>query len=220
MPILKKTAGRPLTQVDNRNALIEAARVLFVESDYDKVSVRAIAQQANVDASLIRYYFQSKLGLFSEMLKETLSPLTQKISQTNRAMIHNSPEEILSTYYSMMSQNPDFPKLIYRTASLPDSPQNRELQARLLTLMPSPKFAIIDKIKDADILKADVDVMCAKMSFISLLIFPFLMPELFKKAVGIETSPEFMQKLAKHNASLLRHGLFADDNQPSQDCKK
>ncbi|MCL1067971.1 TetR family transcriptional regulator [Shewanella olleyana] len=217
MPRLKKTAGRPLTQVDNRSALIDAARVLFVENDYEKVSVRAIAQQANVDASLIRYYFQSKIGLFSEMLKETLAPITEKIYQTNKEFISNSAEDILSTYYTLMSQNPDFPKLIYRTASLPDSQSNRELQARLLALMPAPRFAIIEQMQDANLLKADVDIMCAKMSFISLLIFPFLMPDLLKNAVGIKTSPEFMQKLAKHNAQLLHHGLIADDTLPSQD---
>ncbi len=217
MATIKKSAGRPLTQMDKRSTLIDAARVLFVESDYEKVSVRAIAQQAGVDASLIRYYFQSKMGLFSEMVKETLAPMFDKIVQTNKQYAASSPEEILTTYYSIMSQNPDFPKLIYRTANLSPTESNRELQANLLDLFPATRMAVFDQLKQADILRPEVDIMCAKMSFVSLLVFPFLMPELFKQAIGIETSPEFLQKLAKHNARLLRHGLIADEFQPSQD---
>ena len=217
MTTIKKTAGRPLTQMDKRSALIDAARVLFVENDYEKVSVRAIALKADVDASLIRYYFKSKMGLFSEMLKETLAPMINKILQTNKQYEASSPEEILTTYYTLMSQNPDFPKLIYRTANLAPSESNRELQASLFDLFPATRLSIFDQLKQASILRPEVDIMCAKMSFVSLLVFPFLMPNLFKQALGIETSPEFMQKLAKHNASLLRHGLIADEFQPSQD---
>jgi len=64
--------GRPKEDKGNRNKLLVAARTLFVEFDYDKVSLRAIAKKAQVDSALIRYYFQSKLGLFTAYLKKLL----------------------------------------------------------------------------------------------------------------------------------------------------
>ncbi|WP_076537636.1 TetR/AcrR family transcriptional regulator [Shewanella sp. UCD-KL21] len=82
---VKKPVGRPAAKADNRCALINAAKSLFVDNDYDKVSIRAIAALAQVDASLIRYYFQSKMGLFAEMLKETIEPV--------HAQLNNSKEK-------------------------------------------------------------------------------------------------------------------------------
>lgn len=215
---LRKPVGRPTVKLDNRNSLIDAARKLFVDNDYEKVSIRAIAAEAKVDASLIRYYFQSKIGLFAEMLRETIEPVHSQLANSNKSSTHDSPEKLLLTYYEIMSQNPDFPKLVFRTASLPPSEMNKQLQANLLELFPSKRFAIFENMKQQNQLQPGIDPMCAKMSFISLMVFPFLMPNLFKQAMSIDTSPEFLQHLAKHNAQLLRHGLIANESLHSQDA--
>ncbi|WP_144208577.1 TetR/AcrR family transcriptional regulator [Shewanella donghaensis] len=215
---LKKPVGRPVIKVDNRCSLIDAARKLFVDSDYEKVSIRAIAAEAKVDASLIRYYFQSKMGLFTEMLRETIEPVHSQLSNSNQSSSHDSPEKILLAYYEIMSKNPDFPKLIFRTASLPPTDINKELQASLLRLFPSKRLNIFEKMDKQNQLQSGIDPMCAKMSFISLMVFPFLMPNLLKQAMNIDTSAEFLQQLAKHNTQLLRHGLIANESQPSQDA--
>lgn len=214
----KKRVGRPVVNVDNRNALINAARKLFVDNDYEKVSIRAIAAEAGVDASLIRYYFQSKMGLFAEMLKETIEPVHAQLNHSKQSSGKTSPEKILLAYYQIMSKNPDFPKLIYRTASLKPSEMNKELQASLLRLFPSTRLAIFEIMHQQNQLQPGIDPMCAKMSFISLMVFPFLMPSLFKQVLGIDMTPEFLQHLAKQNAHILRHGLMADESQPRQDA--
>ncbi|WP_076537634.1 hypothetical protein [Shewanella sp. UCD-KL21] len=117
-----------------------------------------------------------------------------------------------------MSQNPDFPKLIFRTASLKPTKKNQELQANLLSLFPKKRLAIFEEMHQQNRLKQGIDPMCAKMSFISLMVFPFLMPDIFKQALNIKTSAEFLQHLAKQNAQILRHGLIANESQPSQDA--
>ncbi|MEZ9537605.1 TetR/AcrR family transcriptional regulator [Shewanella sp. 10N.286.51.B8] len=217
MPV-KKPVGRPAVKADNRCALINAAKTLFVDNDYDKVSIRAIAAKAKVDASLIRYYFQSKLGLFAEMLKETIEPVHAQLNNSKEKSTQDSPEKILLAFYKIMSQNPDFPKLIFRTASLKTTKKNQELQANLLSLFPKNRLTIFEKMHQQNRLQQGIDPMCAKMSFISLMVFPFLMPDIFKQALNIKTSAEFLQHLAKQNALILRHGLIANESQLSQDA--
>ena len=51
------------TNRQERSILIEAEK-LFSEQDFDAVSVRDIAKEANVNIAMISYYFGSKEKLF------------------------------------------------------------------------------------------------------------------------------------------------------------
>ncbi|HEY3686434.1 MAG TPA: TetR family transcriptional regulator [Streptosporangiaceae bacterium] len=53
-----------------RRRILDAARDLFAEHGYDHVSVRAIAERADVNLALINRYFGSKRELFHEVLNE------------------------------------------------------------------------------------------------------------------------------------------------------
>ncbi|WP_043672663.1 TetR/AcrR family transcriptional regulator [Clavibacter michiganensis] len=59
----------PRTSGDARASIIEAARMLFIESGADRVSARRIAAAAGVDPSLVRYYFGSLEALLEEALR-------------------------------------------------------------------------------------------------------------------------------------------------------
>lgn len=57
--------GAPGTQ----ECILEAARQLFAEMGFERSSLRAIAQRAEVDPSLIIHYFESKEGLLAAALR-------------------------------------------------------------------------------------------------------------------------------------------------------
>ncbi|MBT1634223.1 TetR/AcrR family transcriptional regulator [Clavibacter tessellarius] len=59
----------PRTSGDARASIIDAARMLFIESGADRVSARRIAATAGVDPSLVRYYFGSLEALLEEALR-------------------------------------------------------------------------------------------------------------------------------------------------------
>lgn len=59
----------PRTSGDARASIIDAARMLFIESGADRVSARRIAAAAGVDPSLVRYYFGSLEALLEEALR-------------------------------------------------------------------------------------------------------------------------------------------------------
>ncbi|HSZ42433.1 MAG TPA: TetR family transcriptional regulator [Trebonia sp.] len=48
-----------------RRAILDAARASFAAHGYDGTTIRAVAAQAGVDASMVMRYFQSKAGLFT-----------------------------------------------------------------------------------------------------------------------------------------------------------
>lgn len=51
-----------------RAAILAAARSLFLAGDFQSVSLRAIAREAEVDTSLVSYYFGSKQSLYNEAM--------------------------------------------------------------------------------------------------------------------------------------------------------
>ena len=210
MPTKKTTRpGRPATDTKKQAKIIEAARQLFVADDYDKVSTRKIALQAGVDAALIRYYFGSKMQLFAAMIRETTAPLSARMQMIKKQTASDGPAQMLRTYYQVMAENPDFPKLIFRLASIDTSEdKNRELWQLLTDILRPQKIDLFEKLKKAGLLKDNIDPDCARISFISLMVFPFLMPDNFRKLHNIEFTDAFLTRLAEQNIQLLSLGLL------------
>ncbi|MBY0464063.1 MAG: TetR family transcriptional regulator [Burkholderiales bacterium] len=57
-----------------RERLLKAALDSFLADDDHKVSTRLIADKADANVAMIRYYFGNKEGLYEEMIRETLQP--------------------------------------------------------------------------------------------------------------------------------------------------
>ncbi len=66
--------GRPRGGSDARERIRQAARERFLADGYHAASLRAIAQQANVDVALLSYHFGSKRELFAAALALPVNP--------------------------------------------------------------------------------------------------------------------------------------------------
>lgn len=85
--------GRRPGGTDTREALINAAREVFIEQGYDGATVRAIASRAGVDAAMVNHWFGGKEGLFGEaVLKLPFNP--QEIVED---LLKASPDDIGNT---------------------------------------------------------------------------------------------------------------------------
>lgn len=67
--------GRRPGGTDTREALLNAAREVFIEQGFDGATVRTIAGRAGVDAAMVNHWFGGKDGLFAEaVLKLPFKP--------------------------------------------------------------------------------------------------------------------------------------------------
>lgn len=62
----RRPRGRRPGRADTRDTIRRAALRLFSAAGYDKVSLRAIAREADVDPALVHHYFTSKADLFEQ----------------------------------------------------------------------------------------------------------------------------------------------------------
>jgi AcrR family transcriptional regulator len=61
----KRRPGRRPGESGTRQAILAAARRQFAERGWDRATIRAIAEDADVDPALVLHYFGSKTVLFS-----------------------------------------------------------------------------------------------------------------------------------------------------------
>jgi AcrR family transcriptional regulator len=70
---MAKAAPRRRNAQATQAAIIEAARVRFMSSAYEQVSLRDVAAAAGIDPALVIRYFGSKEGLFERVLSTEVS---------------------------------------------------------------------------------------------------------------------------------------------------
>ncbi|MEZ9061739.1 MULTISPECIES: TetR/AcrR family transcriptional regulator [unclassified Vibrio] len=208
-----RKAGRPQKNLDVRQLLIEHARDLFVVQAYDKVSTRLIAERAGVNIAMIRYYFGSKAGLFEAMLRETLRPMQLQMQRLVEESSHENFLDLMRTYYKEMVKVPKFPRLIAQVMNMPPSEVQRELLEKVFLDVAKPaQDVIFEKLVEQGILKQNMDPKLCRVSYVSLMVFPFIAPPPLLAIHGIEINEEFLNRLIEHNIQLMTEGFI---NAPS-----
>jgi AcrR family transcriptional regulator len=65
--------GGPRSEA-TRRAIVDAARAIFASHGYTQTTIRAVAADAGIDASMVMRYFGSKAGLFAAAASVSLEP--------------------------------------------------------------------------------------------------------------------------------------------------
>ncbi|KJY82741.1 TetR family transcriptional regulator [Vibrio galatheae] len=212
-----RKAGRPSDSIDARQKLIDHARELFTIMAYDKVSTRRIANRAGVNVAMIRYYFGNKEGLFETVLRETLKPMKKQIELMVRESSQKNFLDIMRTYYREMFKVPQFPRLVFQVMHMDSSEVQRKLLEKVFTDISQPmQMVMFDRLIESKVLKPDADPKLCKVSFISLMVFPFIAPQSLLAIHGIELSEEFLNQLLEHNIKLMTNGILQPNDLQEQ----
>jgi AcrR family transcriptional regulator len=65
--------GGPRSEA-TRRGILDAARAIFASRGYEQTTIRAVASEAGIDASMVMRYFGSKAGLFTAAASVSLEP--------------------------------------------------------------------------------------------------------------------------------------------------
>ncbi|XDE84990.1 TetR/AcrR family transcriptional regulator [Vibrio scophthalmi] len=212
MKMSQRKAGRPPQKINARDKLVASARELFLVMAYDKVSIRLVAQKAGVDSALIRYYFGSKEGLFETMLRETLEPMKQQLIRLGRDSSQANFIDIMRTYYQQMRKVPQFPRLLAQVMHMPESGVQRKLMEKVMMEITQPMQSIIfDKLLANGVIKPEMDPNLCRISYLSLMVFPFIAPPSMLAIHGIELNDQFLEQLLEHNIKLMTSGFLVSN---------
>ena len=188
-----------------RERLLKAALDSFLSDEYHKVTTRLIAEKADTNVSMIRYYFGNKEGLYEEMIRNTLTPLLDILDGQMLASA-NGFKDFLGLYYETMSKHPEFPKLILKVLALNQGPGRRFIQ-QLLERGRTRGAKKVEDMKIAGQVSPSLDPDIVRMAFVSLAIMPILLKDIFEEQMGRSMDAAFFEQLAAFNGHLFATGL-------------
>lgn len=198
-----------------RERLLKAALSSFLSDEYHKVTTRQIADRADANISMIRYYFGNKEGLYEEMIRETMNPLL-KVLDGHMLDSVQGVKEYLLLYYQTMIKQPEFPKLILKTLALNQGPGRRFIQ-QLLERGRSRGAKKLEDLKSSGLVDTALDPDVVRMAFVSLAMMPMLLKSTFEEQMGQPMDAEFIDKLATFNGHLFTAGT-APTNESQGEC--
>lgn len=188
-----------------RARLLKAALDCFLADEYHKVTTRLIAERADANVSMIRYYFGNKEGLYEEMIRDTLSPLLDVLDGPMLSSVEGFAE-FLRLYYDTMSKRPEFPKLILKVLALNQGPGRRFIQQLLERGRARGARKVADLKTHGQIAPA-VDPDILRMAFVSLAMTPMLLKDIFEEQMSRPMDAAFLESLANFNGQLFTAGL-------------
>ena len=205
----RRARGRPKTTgaEDVRDALLNAAKDLFIRYGYRAVSSRQIAATAGANVAMIRYYFGGKPGLYKEMLQSVVQPIVSRFTSMIDSGAAVGVDDMIANQVRTVSSNPWLMGVVLREVLTPEGP----LRAIFKREAPEKFIPIAERIIRGQIeqgrIRDDLDPNLIVLSLLSLTIFPFLALPLTSQLFGVRTDEEFQQKFLRHTGELLARGL-------------
>ena len=188
-----------------RERLLKAALESFLSDEYHKVTTRLIAEKADANISMIRYYFGNKEGLYEEMIRDTLNPLLNVLDGQMLESVAGF-KDFFSLYYETMSKRPEFPKLILKVLALNQGPGRRFIQ-QLLERGRTRGAKKLAELKSKGQVMPSIDPDIIRMAFVSMAMMPMLLKDIFEEQMGRNMDAEFLDQLAEFNGYLFSAGL-------------
>ena len=212
---MSKSPGRPAGDAAasaTRQQLIITARRLFAAGPYAQVSLRQIAREAGVDAALIRYYFGNKAGLFEAVLRETIEPMLEAVAAVLDDRTPKSLETLTHIYYrTVIRQEANMPRMVMRIFNNPADAEPFAITLRVFSSVISMLRKWVQQtLTDTGHLNPQLDPDLARLSFMSLTLFPLIAPPVLVQQFGFEPTQDQLERLANHNRIVLTQGIFRD----------
>lgn len=181
---------RETKNLSTEEKLKEAARAVFTRKGYAATKTRDIAEEAGINLALLNYYFRSKEKLFEIVMQEKIrqlfmfmAPLLNDTSTT----LNKKIDLIATTYIDMLIEHPDLP--LFVLSEIRNNPERFGKSVQLDTFVMKSHF-----VKQLAEKKKDVNPLQFFVSFLGMLVFPFISRPVFQ-ATGAVKEQAFRQLL-------------------------
>lgn len=101
-------------EIQSEKKILEAAKKVFQEQGFSGARMQEIADRADINKSMLHYYFRSKDKLFQKVFQASMRqffPKVFKILNSDLALVPKI-ERLVEAYYTMFQQHPHLPRFI------------------------------------------------------------------------------------------------------------
>jgi TetR/AcrR family transcriptional regulator len=210
MNTTRKQPGRPPAAADQtvRQQLLDAARGLFAKQGYDAVSIRAVAEAAQVNPAMIHYYFGSKQGLYEAMLTDTFTPLIERLASVlGSADDDGALRNFFRLYMHTLGANPWMPPLILREVVAEGGRLRGWFIQQFASRGGGMLTRLIEREQAAGRIRADADPTLTALSMVSLAVFPFVAMPVTREVFGMRVKTDYLDRLIEHTERVFLQGV-------------
>lgn len=211
-------------ELTTEQIIIQAARKEFIETGLAGARMQKIAERAGVNKALLHYYFRSKEKLYEASFKDSAftfwDAVEKQIPEIEKSgNLRILIQTVVSTFFRVMSANPDFPKMIIREIAdgatiipvLGNSVYNR-----FRSLLPRVQKIIREEVAQGNVYPFDpfhlllnITGMCA----ISVMIEPVVNVIAAKIGKTTNFDESYYQKRINSIVELISHGVYIEEKQ-------
>ena len=207
-------AGRARDAERSREAILDAAELLFAEAGYEATSLQAIGARAGVSRGTPGYFFGSKEALYRAVLERLfaaeLAFVTDALAGGAEGGRDDGPERALATavggYLDFLAARPSFVRLMEREA-LAGGATLRATAAHATSMREG--LAIATAMLDGLDAPA-IDPAAFLLSVLALCWFPFAHADTFGRDLGFDPwLPADRERWRQAVVDLVLHGIRA-----------
>ncbi len=199
-------------QNETEQQIIEAAKKVFIKKGFDGARMQEIADEAEINKSMLHYYFRSKQFLFERIMRDSLDIMLPTLMKTigGKGSVIEKAESLVDAYIDNILSNPHIPMFVIyelsqnRVDFLEKMKENMEMIGQ-----PSGFLNQIAKEQEEGLLKKYPPEQVL-INIISLIIFPFLAKPMLKGIFSLEEDnfTEMMEVRKPVIKSFLREALL------------
>ncbi|MEH0154555.1 TetR/AcrR family transcriptional regulator [Limibacter armeniacum] len=101
-------------QNDTERQILEAAKNIFVKKGFAGARMQEIANEANINKSMLHYYFRSKEMLFEKILDDSVEMMIPELLKaiSGEGAVMEKLERLVEVYIDTISHNPHIPMFV------------------------------------------------------------------------------------------------------------
>lgn len=203
--------GRPKkseTDPELRQTLLGLAEQMFAERGYDGVSLRGLADAADLTPAMIHYYFKNKDGLYAAMLEDVTGRILEQIEAAVSEGMGDDPfRSLMDIATRTVLAEPWAVTLILRDVLLRPGPLRDQFVETYADKMLTLLTLIIDDGKNKGEIRSDLDEKFATISLLGMTAFPFMARGIIEPVLGLNYSEDMRKDYVDHAAKLFHQGI-------------
>jgi len=200
--------------IDKETLILEVARKHFVQRGYAATRMQDIADEAGANKALLHYYFRSKEKLYHEITVRILDTIIPRFAQalTIDGTFWERLEAMLSSYISLLQEQPDIPFFIMSEVSQKQERFIEELKKRS-QYFPALQGFVMSMHQEMEAGKIrTIPPIHLMLNIMGMTVFPFLAKPFLTTVFGVadEDFSELMGERKDIILSFLRTALKPD----------
>lgn len=204
----KLSRGRPKDpklQQQRKDALLDATLELLATKSYRSITIREVAERANMKSAMVSYYFEGKEGLIMALIDRISQ---RSLNHIEQAFNHENPMlEVIKTVLKFMIKNMPMTRLISDEILHKEGALRDHFMASIPHRSSYLFQQLLSQLQQAGKVKKDLNLQWAAFNLWSLLVTPILIAPIFESAWNVSFDEIQSDAWAENIYQLFMRGI-------------